>query len=391
MFYLFYIFLFQIITDRRVNGEIDKILKNQYYDLKSSGSYLGPVKLYQSLKMRGINISLYQTQKWLKNQDDYSLQRPSRHPRKRARVVVSGIDNQWDADLADMSSLSRFNGGIKYLLVVIDIFSRFLWVQPLKNKTGKEVVEGFKHILQSGRKCKKLRTDKGGEFTNKFMKEYLKNQNIYFFTTQNSDTKANYAECVIQTLKSRIYRYFTKNRTKRYVDVLNEFVQSYNKTPHTSLGFTSPRDVTKANEADVWAYQYLKPVKIKSFKRTPFQLKADDMVRISHENAVFKRAYNEQFSKEIFKVAQRFRMQGIPMYKIKDFANETIRGNFYGSELQKVAKDENALWIIDKKIRKRTVNGKVEYLVSFEGWPSKYNMWVSASDINDLKTTESST
>lgn len=75
----------------------------------------------------------------MKNQDDYSLQRPSRHPRKRARVVESGIDNQWDSNLADMSSLSRFNGGIKYLLVVIDIFSRFLWVQPLKNKTGKEV------------------------------------------------------------------------------------------------------------------------------------------------------------------------------------------------------------------------------------------------------------
>lgn len=72
-FNLFYIFLFQIITDRRVNGEIDKILKNQYNDLKSSGSYLGPVKLYKSLKMRGINISFYQIQKWLKNQDDYSL------------------------------------------------------------------------------------------------------------------------------------------------------------------------------------------------------------------------------------------------------------------------------------------------------------------------------
>jgi hypothetical protein len=115
------------------------------------------------------------------------------------------------------------------------------------------------------------------------------------------------------------------------------------------------------------------------------------MVRISHENAVFKRAYNEQFSKEIFKISQRFRMQGIPMYRVKDFSNESIKGNFYESELQKVDKNEDSLWVIDKKIRKRTVHGKVEYLVSFEGWPSKYNMWIPASDINDLKDTEQST
>ena len=109
------------------------------------------------------------------------------------------------------------------------------------------------------------------------------------------------------------------------------------------------------------------------------------MVRVSHENAVFKRAYNEQFSKEIFQVAQRFRMQSIPMYKIKDFSNEPIKGNFYSSELKKVEKNEDALWIIDKKIRKRTVNGKVEFLVYFQGWSSKYNTWVPESDINDLK------
>lgn len=81
-------------------------------------------------------------------QDDYNLQKPTRHPYKRARYVVSGIDNQWDADLADMSTLSKYNKGIKILLVVIDIFSRFLWVQPLKNKTAKAVVEGFIQIIQ---------------------------------------------------------------------------------------------------------------------------------------------------------------------------------------------------------------------------------------------------
>ena len=95
------------------------------------------------------------------------------------------------------------------------------------------------------------------------MRAYLKFENIYFFTTQNSDTQDNYAERVIQTMKSRMYRYFTKNRTKRYKDVLNDLVESYNKTLHSSLGNISTKDVTKRNEADVWAYQYLKPIKAK--------------------------------------------------------------------------------------------------------------------------------
>lgn len=369
----------------------DKFLQKEYYNLKSSGSYFGPSKLRESLKARGINVGLHKIRKWLNNQDDYSLQKPTRQPARRARVVVSGIDNQWDADLADMSSLSKFNNGIKFLLVVIDIFSRYLWVQPLKNKKAKEVIEGLKLILQKGRKCKKLRTDKGSEFTNKYMQDYLRSKNIYFFTTQNSDTKANYAERVIQTLKARMYRYFTKNRTKKYINVLNDLVQSYNETPHVSLNSIAPRNVTKSNEADVWAYQYLKPSKTKSAKHKPFHLKVNDMVRISHENTVFKRAYNEQFSKEIFKISQRFRMQGIPMYKIKDFSNEVIKGNFYESELQRVNKNEDSLWIIDKKIRKRTVDGQIEYLVSFEGWPSKYNTWVPESDIKDLKDRDPST
>lgn len=132
---------------------------------------------------------------------------------------------------------------------------------------------------------------------------------MYFFTTSNSDTKANYSERVIQTLKSRIYRYFTKNRTKRLVDALPDIVQSYNETSHTSLNNISPKDVTKRNEADVWAYQYLKPRRTKGVKLAPYKMKANDMDRKSHENAVFKRAYNEQFSKEIFKVVERFRMQ----------------------------------------------------------------------------------
>ena len=282
-----------------------------------------------------------------------------------------------------MTSLSKFNNGVKYLLIVIDIFSRFLWAAPLKNKKAKDVVQGFKTVFKKGRKCKKLRTDKGGEFTSNVTQDFLKSENIYFFTTQNSDTKANYAERVIQTLKNLIYKYMSKNRTKRYINKLQNLVTVYNATPHKSLGNIARKDVNKQNQADIWASQYLDPLKFKKNKRKPYQLQVGDFVRISYNNTPFKRSFNEQYSKEMFKVDQRFRMQGIPMYKIRDFMNKKIKGNFYAAELLKQDKNEESLWFIEKRIKKRTHNGKIEYFCKFEGYSSDYNQWILADEMKD--------
>ena len=298
---------------------------------------------------------------------------------------MSGIENQFDADLADVSNISKENDEVKYLLFVIDIFSKYLCVEPLKNKTAKEIVKGFQHIFDKGRKCKKLRTDNGTEFTSKITQAYLKNEGIYHFTTHNSSTKANISERVIKTITNLMYRYFAKNRTHRYVDLLQDIVESYNATPHRSLNNVAPKDVTKANEADIWAYMYLKPRRFKTKKNVaPYHFKKGDLVRISHKNMVFDRSYDEHFTREIFKINQRMRMQGIPMYKIKDFQDEPIKGNFYESEIQKVSKDEDALWFIEKKIRKRKRNGEVQWLVKFDGWSNKYNQWISEKDIKDV-------
>ena len=153
-------------------------------------------------------------------------------------------------DLADASNISDENNGIKYLLFVIDIVSKYLWVKPLKNKTAKDVVKALKYILNKCRKCKKLRSDNGKEFNNNIMKTFLKNESIYYFTTQKPDTKANVVERVTQTIKNMMYRYFTKQRTHRFVDVLQDIVDSYNVTPHKSLNNIAPKDVNKDNEAD---------------------------------------------------------------------------------------------------------------------------------------------
>ena len=246
-------------------------------------------------------------------------------------------------DLADTSNISDENNGIKYLLFVIDIFSKYLWIKPLKNKTAKDVVKALKNILNKCRKCKKLRSDNGKEFNNNIMKTFLKNEGIYYFTTQNSDTKANVVERVIKTIKNMMYRYFTKQRTHRFVDVLQDIVDSYNVTPHRSLNNIAPKDVNKDNEADIWAFMYLKPKKIKLKMKNraarKYRFKVGDMVRMSRINMIFDRSYDEHFTREIFKIRSRFRMQAIPMYRLKDFMNEPIKGNFYEPELQKVEKD----------------------------------------------------
>jgi hypothetical protein len=132
---------------------------------------------------------------------------------------------------------------------------------------------------------------------------------------------------------------------------------------------------------------YLKPKKIKLKMKNraarTYRFKVGDMVRISRINMIFDRSYDEHFTREIFKNSSRFRMQAIPMYRLKDFMNEPIKGNFYEPELQKVEKDKNVLWFIEKKLRKRKRTEKIQWLVKFAGWPDTYNQWINEEDITE--------
>lgn len=349
-------------------------------------SYFGPDKINHILKSKGTaHISKSKVQKYLNSQDSYTLRKELRRSFKRARVIVSDIDVEWDMDLMDISNLSNDNDGIKYLLVVIDIFSKYLWVQPLKSKTAKEVLDALKQIFNGGRHGSKIRSDKGKEFNNNLMKSYLKSHKIYYFTTQNSETKANYAERVIKTLRQQIYRYLTDHRTYRYINKLQNLVSSYNATPHRSINNIAPKDVNENNSADIFAYVYLKPKPIKSIRK--FHFKVGDFVRLSHLNMIFERSYDEHFTREIFKIRKRTRMQGIPVYQIQDFHDQPIKGIFYAPELALVNKDESSLWYIEKKIKKRVKNGQIQWLVKFEDWPDSYNQWIDEKEITDVKNS----
>ena len=153
----------------------NKILENTYLNLSKAGACVGPDKLHRVLESKGIaHIGKHKVRKWLLSQDDYSLRRELRHSFRKVRVVVSGIEYQFDMDLSDVSSISDENDGIQYLLFVIDIFSKYLWVEPLRKNPAKDVVKALINILNKGRKCKKLRSDNGKEFNNNIMKTFLR-------------------------------------------------------------------------------------------------------------------------------------------------------------------------------------------------------------------------
>ena len=263
-------------------------LRKLHYTPGNPGAFGGPEKLYQAVKQDGkYKIGRIRIRQFLNNEDPYSLMKPIRRSFPRSKVIVDTIDSMWDGDLADVSNISSQNDGYKFLLVLIDIFSRFLFIVPLKNKQHGNIIDGLKSVFQTGRKPHTLRTDKGSEFKNRWVKSFLKTEDIHTIYTQN-ETKANYAERVIRTMKNMMYRYFIKNRTYRYVDVLQDLVNSYNQRPHRSLGELAPKTVNKENADEIRLITYLTAKKESSHPKSSKMGKRKELVSKKRNKRVFK-------------------------------------------------------------------------------------------------------
>ena len=234
---------------------IDATLKEIYYKAEDPGSYGGVERLYQSAKNKG--ISRDQVKDFLSRQHAYTLHKPARRHFTRNRTYVSGIDKQWQVDLADMQGLARKNGGIKYLLACIDIFSKYAWVIPIKNKSAPIMFAAFTELFSQSapRKPLKIQSDRGKEFFNKDVKRLLETTHGIHHFASWSDQKAAVCERFIRTLKTRIWTYLTANKTERYIDVLDKIVKSYNHTKHRSIKM-KPADVTSAHETLIWRRLY---------------------------------------------------------------------------------------------------------------------------------------
>ena len=294
------------------------------------------------------------------------LHKPVKRKFNKRRVLVNGIDKIWAADLADMKAFEDYNDGYTFLLLVIDIFSKYGWIVPLKNKKGKTVAEALENIFEE-RKPEKLWTDKGTEFYNKDVKKLIE-----IYSTENEE-KSSVVERWIRTMKEKMWKYFTDNKTLTYMNVLPDLVEDYNNTVHSSIKMTPIEASKKKNELTVWRNLY--PDRYKIYDLTP-KFSVGDKVRITKKKKVFEKGYTTRWQEEIFKIKEIQNTNPIT-YKIEDLKEEEIKGTFYEPELQKTGQQ---VFRIEKVLEK----GEKQSLVKWKGYDERFNSWVDNKHIIDL-------
>lgn len=369
--------------------EIERI----YTDPKKAGSFSGGEKLRIELAKKGFHVGLYKINQWLQQEESYSVFKQLKKKFKTNKVLVSKLNELWDVDLISMQSLSKENDGYSFILLTIDILSKFIHLVPLSNKTGKVTAEAFESIFVKGAVPLSIRSDSGGEFLSNRVSSVFKKYKINFYTALNLG-KANVAERCFRTVKNKIFRYLEYNKTDRYIDVLQNLADSYNATVHSSIGI-APKDVNISNQNMIsWVLywpRYKKPhsnKKLKNKNKLPkFKFKIGASVRISTLKHVFsKESTSPNWTRELFKIKSRAIRDGIPVYKLAGFDNkEIIRGSFYQQEIQRVNVKDSQLWKIKTILKTRKVRGqKKQALVRWENYSSKYDSWINIDEVKDL-------
>ena len=241
----------------------------------------------------------------------------------KRKVYSQFKDNIWGVDLADMQSLSRKNKGIKYLLSAIYFYSKYAFVIPLKDKKGISIVNAFNKIIkQSTRKLNKIWVDQGGEFYKNVFKKCLSDNDIIMYSTYN-EGKSVVAERFIRTLKNKLYKHMTATGKNVYDDVLDDAVNKYNNTKHSTI---------KLKPIDVG--DNCKRVYIDEHNKQDSRFKVGARVRISKFKNIFAKRYTPNWSKEIF-IVDKINDTVPYTYSLKDLNDEEIIGSFYDRELQK--------------------------------------------------------
>ena len=363
---------------------VDKhdILLDLYQEAKYPNSYGSIQGLLQNARKKNFPLAKREDiVNFLKTQKAYTLHRVTNKKKLRRRVLAPKPGIIASCDLADLPSLSRYNKGYKYILVFVDVFSRFAQCIPLKRKDANSVHDALIRILNSGN-FNNLNTDEGRGFYNEKVNKLLTSKDITLYSVSSREIKATIAERFIRTLKGKLFRYMTHQNTKKYIHILPDIIKSYDFTQHRSLGGNNtPTEIHQLTKPDETQLQFKRMHKIPSSSHNPIisSLSVGEYIRLSQIKPTCKQGYTIQNTLEICKIIIVDNTQSPTIYFLEDLQGEPIKGIFYREELISTTPPE--IYQIDI-IRSKIAAGRKKHFVKWRGYPGKFNSWIDESHIS---------
>jgi len=290
--------------------------------------------------------------------------------------------DMWQIDFMYLPDLAKYNEGYKYLLCLLEVFSRKLYIKILKDKSSQTVTEAFDELQKKINIFpKKIVCDMGAEFKCRQFIHYCENNKIKLIFVTN-DTKAANVERAQRTFQGILYRILEEKQSKKYIDYLQDTLHIYNRRKNRITGF-APNDAIKNENVESVQLNLNKYYGKKiSEKKTP-KYKKGDSVRILEKRGKFARGYQPYFSEEVFKITNILLNLPQPRYILSSFdESEQIIGTFYEREITKATHDE---YKVEKIIKTRKYKGKKQFLVKWMGYTDKDNSWVNESDFKEIK------
>ncbi|XP_044578949.1 uncharacterized protein LOC123261422 [Cotesia glomerata] len=284
----------------------------------------------------------------------YELHRPARKNYQRRHVDIRGLDETWQADLVEMIP-----------------YSKYAWAVPINNKSANDVTKAMDSILKHGRIPQNLHVDQGKEFYNQEFRNLMKKYKINMYSTF-SNLKASICERFNRTLKTNMWRKFTARGTYKWIDMIDDLVNTYNNTKHRTIKM-KPADVTVDNEQDLKKsiYQPLTTLRKKLLKN---KFKVGDKVRISKYKNVYEKGYTANWTTEIFTI-NKVQNTNPTTYKLADYQDQPIEGAFYSEELSKTKHPD--VYLVEKIVKKKGS----KYYVKWLGFDTTHNSWINKTDL----------
>jgi hypothetical protein len=292
----------------------------------------------------------------------------------RRRVYSPGPNHIWSCDIIDLNNDKKQNDGYGYLLICVDVFTKFVRAVPLYNKDAMSLLSAFQSfkILPAF-----VWADKGKEFYNKVLKGYFDSKEIRLYSTY-SESKSVIAERFIRTFRNWLQLYLTMKNSLRWIDIWPEIIRQYNDRAHSTTK-VKPKDAHLAKNFEKVYMNLYKDYENVSTRLPKNALKVGDLVRISKDKGIFEKGFDHNWSEELFYIGS-VKMTNPITYSLLDYNNEPLEGTFYRQELQKTKIDDIDTHFRVEKILKTDKKNK-RVLVKWLGWPSKFNSWEPMSSV----------